>query len=108
MGEDDHILEYELDRGDDGLVTIRLRGEVDLGTLDDLRAALREAQPEATRVVLDFREVDFIDSTGLTAVLGMHNDAPRQGYELAVQADDGPVRHAFELTGLAHVLASAA
>lgn len=103
--ETEETLEYEIEHdGDDARVI--LTGGVDLGTLDDLRAAIREAATDGTTCIrLDFRAVDFIDSTGLSSVLGFHNDASRNGYELSVIADDGPVRRAFELTGLAHVLA---
>ena len=105
--EDDSALEYELINGGDA-TTIKLTGEIDLGTLDDLKRGVAEAREAgATRVLLDFRGVDFIDSTGLSSVMLMHNDAPRSGYELSVVADDGPVRRAFELTGLQHVLAEA-
>jgi anti-sigma B factor antagonist len=109
MGDDEETaLEYELIPDGDA-TTVKLTGEVDLGTLDDLRAAVKAAREAgAQRVLLDFRGVDFIDSTGLSSVMLMHNDAPRAGYELTVVADDGPVRRAFELTGLQHVLAETA
>lgn len=107
MGHDETTLEYQLIDGGEA-TTIRLTGEIDLGTLDDLRAAVKEARAAgAEQILLDFRGVDFIDSTGLSSVMLMHNDAPRSGYTLSVLADDGPVRRAFELTGLQHVLAEA-
>lgn len=102
---DSELLTYDIAYGD-GTAHVQLRGDVDLDAVSDLRTAIREAQEHEglKRIVLDFRAVDFVDSTGLSAVLLAHNDAPRRGQELMVLADDGPVRRAFELTGLAHIL----
>ena len=63
---------FRVEREHDGAVArLRLIGEMDAGTVDVFRAAivdLRDAGEE--RVTLDLSELDFIDSTGLGALVG--------------------------------------
>jgi anti-sigma B factor antagonist len=49
---------------------VHVAGELDLLTSPELESNLREAQLHAQLVVLDAREVTFIDSTGVHAILG--------------------------------------
>lgn len=50
--------------------TLILRGEMDMESAPMLRNALESACADGAReVVLDLREVDFIDSTGLQALV---------------------------------------
>src|SRR5215218_5059055 len=46
-----------------------VRGDVDLATADLLRGELRSAAAEAKTVVLDLREVSFMDTQGLAVVI---------------------------------------
>ena len=47
-----------------------LRGELDLATVDEVRARLDELRAEGRSVVLDLDELSFMDSTGIRLVLG--------------------------------------
>ena len=48
---------------------VDVAGEIDLYSVVELQRALEAISPEAARVVFDLREVTFIDSTGLAALL---------------------------------------
>lgn len=64
------IFRVELAQNDDVVPRLRLIGEMDAGTVDVFRAAivdLRAAGDE--QVILDLGELDFIDSTGLGALV---------------------------------------
>jgi anti-anti-sigma factor len=86
--------------------TLAVAGELDLSEMADFRAAVRAASEDADSLCLDFCELTFIDSMGLSALLDMHGDLQRRGVALGVKAEEGPVRRAFELTGLEHLLQS--
>lgn len=47
----------------------RLHGELDMATADDLSQLLKVAVLECRPLVLDFSEVSFMDSSGLSALL---------------------------------------
>ena len=71
-------------------------GEIDLATVDGLAQALDAAREEAGSVVLDLREVSFMDSAGLRLVL----EASRRGRAFAVVRGPREVQRVFDLVGL--------
>jgi anti-sigma B factor antagonist len=86
-------------------VIIRLYGEFDLsserGFGDELETLLAG---ETSTLVIDLRELTFMDSTGLRALISLHHMAGREGYDHAVLCGEGSVRRVLEETGLADVL----
>lgn len=88
-------------RGD--AATIRLMGEVDLYTGPELSAAIDDlvGRGDVRTVVVDMRDVTFLDSTGLRILLAAHQ---AEGYDLAVVQGPRAVAKAFEVTGLDRVL----
>jgi len=77
-------------------------GELDIARVGDLRATLREAAREdAAAVVVDLSQVSFIDSSGLGALVELHNRLRRSGRRLAVVAPGGSAPAVLlELAGL--------
>jgi anti-sigma B factor antagonist len=84
-----------------GAVHIRPAGELDMASVpaleDRLQAALEDG---ARRVVVDLRELEFMDSTGLTLLARWSLGAERDGYDLALVHGDERIRRLFELTGM--------
>ncbi len=64
----------------DGALYIRPHGDLDLSTAPVLEQALRDALDRGQRsLVLDLRGLNFMDSTGLTMVTRLNNEArPRR------------------------------
>jgi anti-anti-sigma factor len=60
-------LEADLQRGTP--VVLRLAGELDIATADELRASLEEAISGGSSVVVDMSGVVFIDASGLRPIL---------------------------------------
>jgi anti-sigma B factor antagonist len=90
----------------DGATVIALGGELDVVCADTFKrkfAEVTEAQPE--QVVLDLRELHFIDSTGLSLLLRVNERAQDLGFGLWVVSapDDGP-RKIFKMTGTEAIL----
>ncbi len=64
--------------------------ELDISTVDDFRADLARALEDgAAAVVVDLSDVDFIDSTGLSAILQAESKLRREGRQLAIVAPRG-------------------
>jgi len=83
----------------DGVARIHAHGELDLETVPLLERALEAVdQLELTRVVLDFRDLRFVDSTGVHAILRAHTRATENGSVLVVVNSSENVRKVFELT----------
>jgi anti-sigma B factor antagonist len=84
---------------------VRARGEVDIYTGPSLRDVLRDAMATGpTKMVIDMTDVSFIDSSGLSVIIGAHKRAEDTGIELVLQGPTARVLRLLELTGLNRVL----
>jgi anti-anti-sigma factor len=85
--------------------TIALCGELDLANAATAETALEQALDDDGAVVVDMRELEFIDSTGialLVAALG-RNEAGEQRIRF-IPSSSPAVTRVLELTGLAERL----
>ncbi|MGA5820344.1 STAS domain-containing protein [Kitasatospora sp. NPDC094028] len=79
---------------------LSLYGELDLDTVDDLRAALDEAlRLPGSVVVVDCAELTFCDSTGLNSLLRAQAGAATEGSRIELARPRPLVLHMLELTG---------
>jgi anti-anti-sigma factor len=81
---------------------IAAEGEIDVASVETFRTALSEAaRAGAHRLVIDLTDVSFIDSSGLGAVLDVHNRLRRDKRQLVVVAPSGTAAAVLlELAGL--------
>ncbi len=88
--------------GGAGEAVVAVSGELDLHSADVLEravAALHAAGRD--RIVVDLRGVEFMDSTGLRVLIGLHRAAERDGRRLSLVPGPHPVQRIFELTATA-------
>ena len=90
-------------RREGGALVVAPSGEIDLATVGRVRQALND-KGKAGVVVLDLREVSFIDSAGLQLVLEEHRRAARDGFELRIRRGPSNVQRLFVMTGLSRHL----
>lgn len=75
-------------------------GELDLATVDEVATTISELRAVGfTEIVLDLRQVDFIDSTGLRLLLQLRADAARDGHRITLVSPDPVVGRIFDITG---------
>jgi anti-sigma B factor antagonist len=79
--------------------SVALTGELDIATAPALEEKLAALPHEITRVVLDLRELAFIDSTGLRVVLGLANGLGENSARVVIVKGPEPVQRVFTLTG---------
>lgn len=82
---------------------LRVVGELDMASAPQLRAEARRQARAAKELVLDLRDVTFMDSTGLATLVGLDELSRNDGFGLALLAGE-PVRRVIELCGLEKVL----
>jgi anti-anti-sigma factor len=87
----------------DGRTTVlRLTGELDLATADELRRhvllALDRHEPD--RLLLDLSGLSFTDSSGLAAMVWAHQLLTDRGRQLRLRSPQPLVRRALYVTGL--------
>jgi anti-anti-sigma factor len=82
-------------------VIVTARGELDIETVVHLRTALDELSAAGwEKVVLDLREITFIDSMGLSLLLEADRAVRRTGRSLAIVDGSPAVAHLLEVVGL--------
>src|SRR5947209_10177540 len=80
-------------------------GELDLSTAPDLTARLNEVIDAGEGSIrLDLRELTFLDSSGMYALLNAHRRLTRQARRLEIVCASGPVMRAFELAPLVETI----
>jgi anti-sigma B factor antagonist len=85
----------------DGDVRVAVRGEIDIASSDELRAALLGLMDQGARhVVVDLAELDFIDSTGLGALIRVLKRYRTEGGDLKLANPTRPVAKVLEITSL--------
>jgi anti-sigma B factor antagonist/stage II sporulation protein AA (anti-sigma F factor antagonist) len=90
---------------DPAIVTVVVRGELDLAHAGELKELLAQHLRRGTKLLLDLSAVTFIDSTGLAAVVMAVNKAREDGGELLLSGDLQPqARRLMELTGVLPLL----
>ena len=93
----------EVQRRDRDVAIVRPRGELDLATVETLRTALENIE-RPRRLMLDLRNLSFIDSTGLHLLVELHRRARRDGFQLTLVAPTAPADRAIRLCGLEKTL----
>jgi anti-anti-sigma factor len=98
---------FRLDTERDGEVAaLRLAGELDMGATFSLEPELDRllGDEDVRRLVVDLRDVTFVDSTGLRLILDLHQRAERDDRALSLVRGDPTVQRVFTLAGLDDVL----
>ena len=86
---------------DEGRVVLSLSGELDLVTVPHLLAELSRAEvARAERLVIDLRSVQFMDSSGLHALLKARERCAQNGCRLLLRRGTAQVDRLFGLTGV--------
>jgi anti-anti-sigma factor len=96
------VNDLAIERHDDGdVVRLALRGELDLGSIPRLEEELADVESSAPPVLLiDLSSLDFMDSSGLRALVMADERARTQGRRLAIVPGPPMVRRVFEITQL--------
>jgi anti-anti-sigma factor len=75
-------------------------GEIDISTVTRLRERLFELAASSRHLVIDLDQVTFIDSAGLSALVGTANQAAAHGTSVHVVCARPKILKVFRLTGL--------
>ena len=89
-------------RNADETTVISVSGELDLASSPALEEELeRVAQSDAQVVVVDLRNLEFMDSTGLSVLVRAHQRAEENGRRLGLVNGSQQVQRLLTLTGVA-------
>ena len=99
------VSEFEMDATtESGKAVLAVSGSVDLTTAPALRTRLAELIDDGnTCIVVDLAGTDFLDSTGLGALVAALKRLRMKNGEIRIVCTSGHVRKVFEITSLDRV-----
>ena len=84
-----------------GIAVVHLEGELDLASAPALNAEMDSPQvTSCAKLVLDLRELQFIDSTGLRTIFAALASARGRGQDFAVTQGTAQVQRLLAITGV--------
>jgi anti-sigma B factor antagonist len=85
---------------------LQMAGEMDVYTSPKLRKQVADlAEGGVIHVIADLRGIDFLDSTGLGALVGGQKRLRIREGSLMIVTDGGRILKLFQITGLTHAFA---
>ncbi len=89
---------------DDDIAVIDLKGEVDLYTAPEFKQhLLKQVEQGVLKIIIDFSDTTFIDSTTLGVLVGGVKRLRPLGGQLVLVCSDRNIIKIFEITGLHRV-----
>jgi anti-sigma B factor antagonist len=79
---------------------LRVEGEIDLSVAEEFEQRIEAAAAEKTEVLVYLDECDFIDSTGIAAIVRGHRLMASEGRRLVLCNPSGQVSRVLAITGL--------
>jgi anti-anti-sigma factor len=95
---------YRVAHDPDGVTRIALAGELDVAVASDFRARLIQVLAESASVILDLRELEFMDSSGIHALEAADARARALSKRLVIAHPTPAVLRVLELTEMNEIL----
>jgi anti-sigma B factor antagonist len=86
-----------------GSTIVDVSGEVDMGTSLGFRRTLLDSLKKAPRLVVNFREVRYVDSSGIASLVEVLKEARNEKKRLILFGLNDGVREVLQLTRLTRI-----
>ena len=103
ISDDAAVWSVQVEQAGNGTV-LRVEGDLDLETAPLLIADAEPHLAVAGNLVIDLSHLDFIDSSGLSALIRLHKQRSAAGRKFEIISPSPSVAKAFQITGLDQVL----
>lgn len=93
-------------KSDKDKLYVKIDGELDLSVASSFRSDLDQALDikQARHLILDFSQVDFIDSSGLGVILGRYKRLTEIGGTVQICGANEQIAKILELSGLSRIM----
>lgn len=89
------------------IVTVKLQGEIDQSNLEKLTLPVKEqldVLPDGAKLVLDFKDVVYINSTVIGHLAEWHNEVEKKNGQMVLINANDQIKDVLNLVGLSYVL----
>jgi len=99
------VLHVEVSHPTGGVVLVVLAGELDLVSVGQLQSRIADVDlEESAHVVIDLAGLDFVDSTGINALLRSVRNIEARGATAALAAPSPVTRRVFEIARVSQLV----
>jgi anti-anti-sigma factor len=85
-------------------VEVHLSGDLDLGSVPTLLACIEGLDPGVRQIVLDLSTLTFLDSSGISAIVLLHQRFEPELRDLVLRGAQGQVRSVLQMSGVGDIL----
>lgn len=84
----------------------KLKGELDDHSAADFRSifAMEWEKDDVRNLIIDFKEVTFMDSSGVGAIIGRYKQVDQKGGRVAICSPSKTVAKLIEMSGLLRII----
>lgn len=84
----------------------KLKGELDHHSAEEFRSifAMEWEKEDARNLIIDFKEVTFMDSSGVGAIIGRYKQVDQKGGRVAICSPSETVAKLIEMSGLPRII----
>ncbi|MDY3051918.1 MAG: STAS domain-containing protein [Ndongobacter sp.] len=87
-----------------GFLQVRLTGDLDINTSPELKKiVLDEYHKEPAHIIFDMEKLDYLDSTGLGALISIYKNAKQGEHTVTVKNARPQIKKLFVITELNHL-----
>jgi len=93
-------------RVENGVLVVSLHGEIDHHAVEQMRTEIEQqlAETRYQGLVISFRNINFMDSSGLGLILGRYRTVTQHGGKMAIAEVNGTLKRVFDMSGLLKIL----
>lgn len=85
-------------------VTLKIKGVLDISTTNLVDPYLEQLDENVETLIIDFSEVEFMDSTGIGSIMNAIHLSQEKNMKLKLQGIDELTHQVFEMVGLYEIL----
>ncbi|MFC4557778.1 STAS domain-containing protein [Virgibacillus kekensis] len=83
-----------------------VNGVLDYATMDPFVEHIRAVEDGTTKVTINFKELEFIDSTGIGAIINLAHEANTRHFSVELEGVDEETHELFETIGVYQILSA--
>lgn len=103
MGEDLMVRKSKENRDE---CTLKVSGYLDYSSMEPFINGVRSIEEGTKKVTINFSELEFIDSTGIGAIINLAHKANEKQFEVELVGMNPEVREVFDTIGVFEIMAS--
>lgn len=89
-----------------GVCVLYVSGVLDYSTMGLFVNHVGSIEKEISKVIVDFTDLEFIDSTGIGAIVNLFHEAYENDFDVELQGIEDEVKELFDTVGVFQILES--